>query len=298
MAIENPGLVQASEALFGFIRPRLNDLRRLGSTDFSLESPSLEIKPGATLKILVSSVAGASEYNETTNNYITGGSTALAVLTATHFLQGYDLKGTDIDNGLPVNVSRIVQLFSQRASAGIAIAVSGVTGTALTGVTASTGITLPAAPEYSDYDGLMGQIEAQNKINALGSVLAVTGTELGKIKAAYHAKGINLGGPADIAAELGFADVVPVVGATGRLWVIPPLAIGFIARVPAIIADYESAGADTDPESGLSIGIVVANVQGTNKKIVNADLWFGCATQSANAAGSTAGIVKVGTAQG
>ena len=298
MAIENVGLVQAIEILFGMIRPRINDLRRLGATDFSSESPNMEIKPGATLKYLVSSVAAASEYNETTNNYLTGGSTAAASLTATHFLQGYDLKGADVDNGSVGNVSRITQNFSMRASAGIGLAASGVVGSALTAVTTSTGITLPENPEAADYDGLFGQIDAQNKVNALGSVLAATGTELGKIKAAFHAKGIHVGGPADIAAEMGFADCVVVAGATGRIWVVPQLSLGFIGRVPAILADYESAGADTDPETGLSIGIVVANSQATNKKVVNADLWFGCATQSANAAASTAGIVKVGTAAG
>ena len=51
MAIENPGLVQAIEAMFGLIRPRVIDLRRLGATDFSAENPSLDIKPGATMKV-------------------------------------------------------------------------------------------------------------------------------------------------------------------------------------------------------------------------------------------------------
>ncbi len=298
MAIENPGLVQAIEAMFGLIRPRVIDLRRLGATDFSAENPSLDIKPGATMKVLVNSVAGASEYNEETNNYLTGGSTSLATLTAMHFLQGYDVKGVDIDNGVPGNVSRLTQLFSMRAAAGIGIAASGVAASALTGVTASTGVTLPASPDHTGYDGLYGQVDAQNKINGQGAVLAITGTELGKIKAAYHAKGIHIGGAKDIAEELGFADCVAIPGATGRIWVIPPLALGFIGRVPTIIADYESAGSDTDPETGLAIGIVVANAQANNKKIVNADLWFGCAVLSANAAASTAGIIKVGTDAG
>lgn len=298
MPITNPGLVQATEALFGLIRPRIIVLRRLGATDFSDGAPNLEIKPGATVKVLVNSVAAASEYDEETNNYLTGGDTAYASLTATHFLQGYDLKGTDVDDGAAPNVARIVQLFSQRAAAGIGIAASGVLASALGAVTLSTGVTLPAVPDHADYDGLFGQVDDLNKVNANGSVLALTGSELGRIKAAYHAKGIHIGGEKDIAAELGFADVVTVTGASGRLWVIPPLSLGYLARVPAIIADYESAGADTDPETGLSIGIVVANSQATNKKVVNADLWFGCATQSANAAGTQAGIIKVGTKAG
>lgn len=298
MAIENPGLVQASDALFGAITPMVNDFRKLGGTDFSDGQPNLDIKPGATVKVRVSSVAAATEYNEETNNYTTGGATSWASLTATHFLQGYDLKGADIDNGAVNNVSAIKQNFSMRASSGIALAMSGVVGTALDAVTNSTGILLPATPTIDEYNGLLGQITGKNKVNALGSTLVLSGTELGKIKAAFFNKGINPGSLAEIAALLSFSNAVLVTGVTGRMWVVPPSSFGVLARVPTIIADYESAGTETDPETGLSIGMVVANVQATNKKIVNADLWFGAATLSANAAATEAGIIKVGTAAG
>ena len=82
------------------------------------------------------------------------------------------------------------------------------------------------------------------------------------------------------------------------MWVVPPTALGFIARVPAYIANYIASGVETDPETGLAIGIVVADVQATNKRVTNADLWFGVTSQSANAGATTAGIIKVGTAQG
>lgn len=296
MAIQNPGLILAIEAMFGLIRPSINDLLKLGGSDFSAGAPNMDIKPGATTKIPISSVSAASEYNETTNNYLTGGDTDWAQLTATHFLQGYDLKGSDIDSG--VDGPRIKQLFGARAAAGIALAASGVTASALTGVTASTGITLPAVPTYAEYDQLFGAVETKNKLNAKSSVLGVTGSELGKIKSAYHDKGISFANDAEIAALLGFADLVVVSGATGRVWIVPPLALGFIGRVPTILARYASAGVETDPESGLSIGVVVADDQTHNRQIVNADLWFGCAVLSANAAATTAGIVKVGTAAG
>ena len=78
----------------------------------------------------------------------------------------------------------------------------------------------------------------------------------------------------------------------------PPSSVGFIARVPEIIARYAQAGAETDPESGLSIGIVVADDQAHNREVVNADLWFGCALLSANAEATKAGVIKVGTAEG
>lgn len=294
--ITNPGLVVAIESLFGLIKPAINDLARLGMTDFSAEKPNVDIKPGSTSKIPISSVSAALEFNETTNNYLTGGATAWASLTATHFLQGFDLKGADIDAG--VDAPRIKQLFSARAAAGIGLSTSGVTATALTAITTSTGITLPAAPTYAEYDALFGQVETKQKLNAKGSVLAVSGSELGKIKSAYHDKGIAFASLEEIAGMLGFADLVPVTGVTGRMWVVPPLSLGFIARVPAILARYVAAGVETDPDTGLSIGIVVADDQAGNRQIANADLWFGCAALSANAAATEAGIVKVGTAAG
>ena len=107
-----------------------------------------------------------------------------------HFLKGYDISGTDIDRG--VDAGRIEQLFSRRAATGILMAMSDTTATALDGVTLSTGITPPAAPTAEEYLKPAGSVTAKNKVNALGSVLALSGTELGKIKAAFVADGVTL----------------------------------------------------------------------------------------------------------
>lgn len=289
MAITSPGLVLAVEALFGFVRPAMVKLGKLGATDFSDAAPGFEVKPGTTIKVPVSSVSAAAEYNEETNNYLTGGDTAWAQLTAVHYLQGFDLKGVDLDNG--VNAPKIKQLFSRRAGAGIALAAHGAAKAALDGVTASTGVTLPAAPTIAQYEALAGNLAWLDKASA---VLAVNGTEAGLIKGAFFDKGVA-GDEQQLAAYLGFADLVVIPGMTARACIVPPSAMGFIGRVPAIIARYAEAGAETDPESGLSVGIVVADDQGKNRQVVNGDLWFGAAVQSANAAATAAGIVKVGT---
>jgi hypothetical protein len=102
--------------------------------------------------------------------------------------------------------------------------------------------------------------------------------------------------PENIAAELGFKKVIVLPGMTARICIVPFSSIGFIARVPALVADYQESGIETDPDSGLSIGIVVAEEQKLNRRVVNGDLWFGCAAISASAnATSTKGIIKVGT---
>ena len=75
----------------------------------------------------------------------------------------------------------------------------------------------------------------------------------------------------------------------------PVSSIGFMGRVPAIVADYKETGIETDPDSGLAIGIVVANDQEHNRVVVNGDLWFGVCAKSANAGATEAGIIKVGT---
>ena len=62
------------------------------------------------------------------------------------------------------------------------------------------------------------------------------------------------------------------------------------------MADYEQAGAETDPDSGLTLGLVVANDQEHNRKVINGDLWFGAIALSAKADATEAGIIKVGTA--
>lgn len=289
MALQSPGIVLAVEALFGYIRPTITNLAKLGATDFSDAAPGVDVKPGATIKVPVSSVSAASEFNAETNNYRTGGATAWAAMTATHYLQGFDLKGTDIDSG--VNAPKIKQLFSRRAGAGIAIAVNGVAKTAIDSVTLSTGVTLPAAPTIAQYTALAGTVDWLDKS---ASVLAVNGTEAGLIKGAFFDKGVP-GDESALARYMGFADMVVLPGLTARACIVPPSAMGFLARVPTIIARYVEAGAETDPESGLAVGIVVADDQDLNRQIVNGDLWFGATVLSANAAATQAGIIKVGT---
>lgn len=287
--LTSPGLVIAVEALFGHIRGTITNLAKLGATDFSDASPGVDVKPGTTIKVPVSSVSAASEYDEDSNNYLTGGDTSWATLTATHYLQGFDLKGVDIDNG--VNAPKIKQLFSRRAGAGIALACQGVTRAALDAVTASTGVTLPAAPTIAQYEALAGTVTWLDKASA---VLAVNGTEAGLIKGAFFDKGVA-GNDQQLAAYLGVADIVIIPGMTARACIVPPSAMGFIGRVPSIIARYAEAGAETDPDTGLSIGIVVADDQTLNRQIVNGDLWFGATVLSASAGATSAGVIKVGT---
>ena len=289
MALTSPGLVLAVEALFGHIRGTVINLAKLGATDFSDAAPGVDIKPGATLKVPVSSVAAAGEFNAATNNYLTGGATEWATLTATHYLQGFDLKGTDIDNG--VNAAKIKQLFSRRAGSGIALACNGVAKSALDGATASTAVKLPAAPTIAQYEALAGDLAWLDKASA---VLAVNGSEAGLIKGAFFEKGVA-GNEQQLAAYLGYSDLVVIPGMTARMCIVPPSAMGFVGRVPAIIARYAEAGAETDPDTGLSVGIVVADDQGLNRQIVNGDIWFGATVLSANAGAATAGVVKVGT---
>ena len=108
MALISPGLVLAVPATFGFIKPQLDLIRRLGATDFSAEDPGLKSEPGVTVKYPLSVVSKALAFDDDTNNYLTGGNTEYGELTATHFLQGYDMRGTDIDKGQ--NAARIKQL--------------------------------------------------------------------------------------------------------------------------------------------------------------------------------------------
>ncbi len=289
MALTSPGLVLSIDALFGFIRPPVRKLARLGATDFSADAPGIDIKPGATIKVPVNSVSAASEYNETTNNYLTGGDTAWASLTATHYLQGFDLKGVDIDAG--VNAPRVKQLFSRRAGAGVSVAAYRVARTALDGCTASTGVTLPAAATITQYEQLGSGVDWLDKEAA---VLAVNGSEIGLIRGAFFGASVA-GDDAMLAGYLGFGDLVVLPGMTARACIIPPSAMGFIGRVPTIIARYAEAGAETDEETGFSIGVVVADDQAKNRQVVNGDVWIGAAVQSSAAAATTAGIIKVGT---
>lgn len=290
MAITAPGLTLSIPALFGMIKPTVDTLRKIGSTDFAASADGImPIKPGATLKVPVSSVSAALEYDYDDNNYCTGGETSWAQLTAKHYLQGFDISGVDIDSG--VSQGRMEQLFARRAGAGIAAAVQGVVVAALDGATASTGVTVPdvGTAVLSDYLNIGNGLAWLDKST---SVLAVNGTALADIKKLFAA-GHIIGTNTEIAQFMGFADLVLVPGMTARFAIIPATSVGFVGRVPEIIADYPQAGAEMDEDTGLAVGIVVANDQCHNRRIVNADLWFGMAVLSANAGATTAGVVKI-----
>lgn len=291
MSLSSPGLVLSVPALFGFIKPQLDLLRRLGATDFSAEDPGLKTKPGTTVKYPLSAVSEALAFDESTNNYLTGGNTQYGQLTATHFLQGYDMKGVDIDKG--ENAARIKQLFSMRCATGLSMAIQKTLRTALDGTTASSAVKIVASPDLAAYDALAADVTWLDKTNA---ALVVNGAEAAKIRAALHAKNLSAS-KESVVGETGFRDFIVVPGMTARAVIVPASSIGFMAGVPAILADYKEVGTETDPDSGLSIGIVVANDQAVNRIVVNGDLWFGACTLSANAGATTAGIIKVGTAE-
>lgn len=289
MAITSPGLVLAIDSIWGFIKPKIDALQKIGATDFSADAPGIDIKPGATIKVPIASVAAASEYNESTNNYRTGGSTTYGSLSCTHYLQGFDVSGADIDKGS--NATRLKQMFSRRAGAGIGLACQNNARTALDALTASTGVTLPASPTLAQYIALGSD---KTWLDKSASCLVLNGAELALVRgvcAAAHLAGSD----DEIARYLGFGSIAYIPGMTARAVIAPPSSVGFLARVPAIIARYVQAGAETDPDSGLSIGVIVADNQDTNKQIVDADIWFGTATISSNALATAAGAIKVGT---
>jgi|GEM_PF-1829854 len=293
MALTSPALTLAIEALFGHIRPSLDLVTELGPTDFAADAPGIDVRPGATIKVPLSTVSAALAYNDSTNNYLTGGNTDWASLTATHYLQGYDLSGTNIDQG--VNASRVRQLFSNRCGVGIAMAVKSAVKTALNGTTTSTAVKIPAAgtATLAHYDGLATAVDW---FDPTESCLVLNGTEFSAIKALMHAAHLSAT-PASIAEELGFRKVIVVAGMTARACIVPWSSVGFIARVPALVAQYAQAGTETDEKSGLSLGIVVADDQTHNRLVVNGDLWFGVAVCSASAdASTTKGVINVGTA--
>ena len=88
MALTSPALTLSIETLFGHIKPALDLIDALGPTDFSKDAPGLEIKPGATTKVPLSTVSAALAFDDDTNNYLTGGDTDWASLTCAHYLQG------------------------------------------------------------------------------------------------------------------------------------------------------------------------------------------------------------------
>lgn len=295
MALTSPALTLAIEALWANIKPTMDALQKLGFTDFSDEAPGIDIKPGATIKVPISDVSKAGEYDASTNHYRTGGTTDWASMVCKHYLRGYDITGVNIDQG--VDAGKMKQKFTKRAGTGVSLAALDAVKTALDGCTASTGVLIPATGSVTlqDYMGL-GSGANQAWLNRETSVLAVNGTELASVKAKFAANHI-VGTNQELAGYLGFRDMVVIPGMTARICIVPAGSMGFLARVPAYLARYVEAGTETDPDTGLSLGIVIADDQDHNRLIANADLWFGCAVRSA-AAGATdsaKGIIKVGT---
>lgn len=285
MSMTSPALSLAIEAMFANIKPTLTAIKKLGITDFSAEKPGFDVKPGATIKVPVSSVSAAAEFNADTNNYLTGGATDWATLTATHYLQGFDISGVNVDQG--VDASKVKQLFTSRAGSGIAMACQNAVKTALDAVATSTKVTKPEAA-----DAMLALGDDVAWLDKATSTLAVNGTFLASIKAKFAA--INITGTlTELAQYMGFADMVLIPGMSASCAIVPANSIGFIGRVPATIADFKEVGTETDPDTGLSIGIVVASDQGKNRLVANADLWFGCTVQGCAAAASAAGVIKV-----
>ena len=292
MAITSPALTLAMDAMFGNIKPVIDAVKKLGATDFSADAPGFQVKPGATIKIPVSSIEAASEYNDTSNNYLTGGNTDWATLTATHYLKGFDVSGVNVDQGC--DAQKMKQLFTARGGAGIAAAVQANIKSALNGATASTGITLKeitssAGPTIDEYLALG---DTATWLNKATSMLAVNGTLLANIKKVFAAQHI-IGTPDELARYMGFAGCVLVPGLTARAAIVPAGSMGFLGRVPTIIARYMEAGAQMDEDTGLSVGIVLADDQAHNRLVANADLWFGSALMSAPANAETAGVIKI-----
>lgn len=292
MAITSPALTLAMDAMFGNIKPVIDAVKKLGATDFSADAPGFQVKPGATIKIPVSSIEAASEYNDTSNNYLTGGNTDWATLTATHYLKGFDVSGVNVDQGC--DAQKMKQLFTARAGAGIAAAVQENIKSALDGATASTGLTLKeitssAGPTIDEYLALG---DTATWLNKSTSMLALNGTLLANIKKVFAAQHI-IGTPDELAQYMGFAGCVLVPGMTARAAIVPAGSMGFLGRVPAIIARFMEAGAQTDEDTGLSVGIVLADDQAHNRLVANADLWFGSAIKSAPANAATAGVIKI-----
>lgn len=290
MALSSPSVVTAIPAFFGAIKPAVDFLKRLGVTDFAKTQPLAA--PGATTKIPVASIAAASAYDASSNNYGTAGDTAWATISPVHFTKGFDVTGAVCDEGL--DADRLKQIFSLRAAGSIAAGVQANVAGVLDGVTTSTGVTVAAAASatLADYMSLAG---CKSWLNPAATVLAVGGTDYAKIRALCVGAGIA-GDDKLIGQMLGFKDLVLVPQMTDRMCLVPDGALAFYTRVPQLIADYKESGVETDPESGLSVGFFVNSKADTNTLIVGADLWFGAAHQDCAAAATAPGIINVGTA--
>lgn len=165
--------------------------------------------------------------------------------------------------------------------------------TAIDGVTASTAVKLPAVASVtiSDYQGLGASPTWLDRANA---VIVCNPTEYAKIKAVFAAANV-VAPDEELARFIGFKDIICVTGMTSRAVIVPDGSVGFLARVPEIVADYPEFGTETDDESGLSVGIVRAVDQARNRVVVSADMWFGTSILSAPAGAGTPGALNVGT---
>lgn len=255
MALTSPALTLALPALFGNIKPTLDTVRRIGPTDFSPVAPEYVVAPGATIKVPVASISAANEYNDTTNNYMTGGSTGWATLNAKHYLQGFDITGVNVDEG--VDAGRMRQIFASRAGSGIAAACMKAMKDGLDGLTASTAVVLPALSStgISDYQNLGANVDWLDRASA---VLVLNSAEYANVKKVFAAEHV-IGTEKEIAEFIGFSDMLCVPGLTARAVIVPYSSVGMLARVPTIIADYREAGVQIDDDSGLAVGIVIAN---------------------------------------
>lgn len=299
MAITSPGLVAAIPALFGNVKPCLDALKKLGFTDFAASVPDVNVAPNSTVKVPISSVTAASAYNASSNNYLTGGNIALASLTATHYLKGFDVTGADIETGFDLN--RMKQLFTVPAGLSISAAIQSNIKSAFNAATwsASSVVTLgtigaqTGAPTLANYLNLAGGVDLVDKSLC---TIAVNGTLLTDIKAKLAGANVVATSLTEIAQFMGFKDMVLIPGMTPRAVIVPMGSVGFLARVPKLIARYLESDTQTDDDTGLSIGIVIADNQADNKIVANADLWFGTAVQAATESGGSitaGGAIKI-----
>lgn len=272
-SICSPALTLSVEALFGRVNPAIAELSKIGWTDFSNEAPEYAVKPGATLTIPIADTAMASEFGATfedgtKNNYLHGGATSWVDLTAKHWLNGFDISGVDIDNG--VNAQKMKNLFAIRAGDGIARSMLDQVKTYLNSFTATP--VEVSGEGLSKFYALASAVDDASKC-----VLVMSGTVLAEIKGAFAEKNI-VADNKELASFLGFKDisVIPGVGGdTFQIVAVPETCFGVIGRVPTLIANYMEKGTQTDEGTGFSIGICVADDQANNRQVVNADFWFG-----------------------
>lgn len=289
MAINSIALQLSVAELFKQALPAVDLIAKLGYTDFSASAPEIKIGSGQTVKMPLGDSGVADVFAKGTNDYLSSADPDLVNLTATHILSGHTVDGEGLDSA--DYAPRYKQIFAAKAGRAVGAKMKALAAAALDGATASTGVTLPATPTLANY---MALATAKPWIDGNMATLVVNGAEAAKIKgvfAAAHLVPTN----EQIAEFLGFRGFAVLNGMTARAAIVPEGCFGMLGRVPTIIANYRESGVEVDSESGLAIGIVVADNQGSNEIKVSADAWFGAACKSAPATAATAGVVKVGT---